>query len=66
MKGRRTPPKITIDQAAAEMLARPGLYILEIRHDDDCPTIRTQRAEHCTCKDVEQHLVRWSEGWSSQ
>lgn len=39
----------------------PGLYILEIRHDDDCPTIRTLRIDDCTCSQVEEVLVRWED-----
>ena len=37
---------------------KPGVYILNIRHDDGCPTIRTQRMSDCTCKTVDQEITR--------
>lgn len=33
----------------------PGLHVLEIRHDDNCPTLCTGRMDDCTCTTV--HLV---------
>jgi hypothetical protein len=36
----------------------PGVYILNVRHDDDCPTLRTQRMDDCTCTNVEQVLLQ--------
>ena len=46
-RGRTSAPHATF---------KPGVYILNVRHDDDCPTIRTQRMSECTCKEVEQVL----------
>ncbi len=46
---RRSAPHATI---------KPGVYVLNIQHDDGCPTIRTQRASECTCKQVDQVLKR--------
>ena len=31
-----------------------GVYVLNIQHDDTCPTIRTQRMSDCTCTNVKQ------------
>jgi hypothetical protein len=36
---------------------KPGLYVLNIQHDDGCPTIRTQRESECTCSEVLERLV---------
>lgn len=58
MKGRTPPPRITVADAAQMMFDRPGTYVLEIRHDDACPTIRTQDERLCTCKTVEHVLVK--------
>ena len=64
MKGRRTPPRtpplVNLDiEALKQALAgsEQGLFLLDIRHDDNCPTIRSQRAEDCTCMVVE-HVIR--------
>ncbi len=40
---------------------KPGVYVLEIRHDDGCPTLRTQRGGDCTCKEVDQVIKRVSD-----
>lgn len=48
-RGRPVPPHAQL---------KPGVYVLEIRHDDDCPTIQTQRSSDCTCKQVGQVLQR--------
>ena len=34
-------------------LLAPGVHIVEIRHDDGCPTLRTRQMEDCTCKMVQ-------------
>lgn len=39
-------------------LLAPGLTIVEVRHDSDCPTLRTQRADDCTCKSTQTVLKR--------
>ncbi len=44
--------------AAPHAPLKSGVYILEIRHDDNCPTIRTQRESDCTCKQVGHALLR--------
>lgn len=31
-------------------LLPPGLTIVEVRHDDDCPTLKTRRMDDCRCK----------------
>jgi hypothetical protein len=36
---------------------KPGLYVLNIQHDDGCPTIRSQRQSDCTCSEVLERLV---------
>lgn len=61
-RGRTVPPKNpTIEQMLAQ-LQQPGLYILEYKHNDGCPTIRTQRWHDCTCNDdVDHYLVRYDE-----
>ena len=46
-RGRPVPPHAHL---------KPGVYVLNVQHDDGCPTIRTQRASECTCKQVEQTL----------
>jgi len=48
-RGRPVPPHAQL---------KPGVYLLETRHDDRCPTIRTQRSGDCTCKQVDQMLQR--------
>lgn len=35
-------------------LLAPGVHILEIRHDDGCPTLKSRRMDDCTCRTVEQ------------
>lgn len=32
-----------------EHIEAGGVYSLEIRHDDDCPTLKTQSLRDCTC-----------------
>lgn len=36
---------------------KTGVYVLNIQHDDSCPTLRTQRQFDCTCSEVGQRLV---------
>lgn len=33
------------------------LNILQIRHDDDCPTIKSQRSEDCTCEENTARMI---------
>jgi hypothetical protein len=45
-----------------EMLSSEGrgkVAILEVRHDDGCPTIKTQRDSDCTCERVDYNLVQY-------
>lgn len=54
MKITKLPSDVTTyEQGYAYMLEhpRPGLFILQVCHDDWCPTIKTQRAKDCapTC-----------------
>lgn len=37
---------------------KSGVYILEVRHDDGCPTLRTHRSSDCTCTQVDQVFKR--------
>jgi hypothetical protein len=61
-RGRYVPPRNpTVEQMAAQM-NQPGLYILEFKHNDGCPTIRSQRWQDCTCgDDVDHELVPFVE-----
>lgn len=34
---------------ATEHIDEPGIYYQPVRHDDDCPAIRTQSLTDCTC-----------------
>jgi hypothetical protein len=43
--------------AAPHANLKPGFYVLNVQHDDGCPTIRSQRQSDCTCSEVEQRLV---------
>lgn len=61
MKG-RTPPPPSAQQARVQalidhLIGQPGCYVLEIRHDDGCPTIVSQDERQCTCKEVEQQII---------
>lgn len=43
---------------------KPGLFIIEVQHDDKCPTIRTQNNSDCnprTCR-PDFYLVQVGEG----
>lgn len=60
MKGRRTPPRITPDDAARLMTEQPGLYILHVAHDDWCQTLRTGNGLDCNCS-PETTLERYQE-----
>jgi hypothetical protein len=40
----------TVADAARIVQSQPGLYILKVEHDDDCPALRTQRMEDCRCR----------------
>ncbi len=47
-RGRPVPPHATL---------KPGVYVLNIQHDDGCPTIRTQRESECTCAEVIERIL---------
>lgn len=51
MKARKLPPEITTYEAAHAWLVKhhgkPGLIMLQVFHDDFCPTIRTGNAADC-------------------
>lgn len=36
---------------------RDGYFELQIRHDDDCATIRSQCMADCTCQELEQQII---------
>jgi hypothetical protein len=62
MRGRTPPPRQaapTVEQMAARLAGQTGLFMLEYRHDDGCPTIDTQRWEDCTCDQVDHQLLRY-------
>lgn len=63
MRGRTVPPRQqapTVAQMAARIAGQPGLFMLEYRHEDTCPTITSQRTEDCTCGDMVDHrLLRY-------
>ena len=55
------PAPLNIDQIAALICEKPGLWLLEYRHDDGCKAQRTQSLDDCTCE-PDVYLVRpWSE-----
>lgn len=37
---------------------RPGLFIMEVKHDDGCPALETQRLADCTCTEVEHGPIQ--------
>jgi hypothetical protein len=60
-KGRRVPPltladRVVLDQAAQQMRARPGLWILRVEHDSWCRYFKTGDDTQCNCE-PDQHLV---------
>lgn len=58
-KARRPQPRrISIDQLAALLSNSAGLLLLEYRHEDGCPTIRSQRSDDCTCGDAVEVTAR--------
>jgi hypothetical protein len=36
---------------------KPGYFELQIRHDDDCATIRSQDMTDCTCSTLEREVI---------
>jgi hypothetical protein len=70
-KGRRTPPppfkpitpaNPTLEEMLAAITGRSGLFMVSYEHDRGCPTVKTQRMEHCTCKQVDHRLLAYDEG----
>jgi hypothetical protein len=66
-KGRRVPPFVPITRVnppieeMAQVVTRPGLYMLSFEHNDGCPTIISQRWDDCTCgDDVDHRLLRYA------
>lgn len=49
--------KVRRRPSAPHATIKPGVYVLNIQHDDGCLTIRTQRPSDCTCTEVGQRLV---------
>ncbi len=47
--GRPVPPVTEIKPG--------GFYVVNVQHDDGCPTIHTQRESDCTCSEVLERLV---------
>ncbi len=41
-----------------------GAYVLNVRHDDFCPTLKSQRMADCTCASVEQRLFDAATYWA--
>ena len=52
-RGRPVPPRAPLDPG--------GLYILEIQHDDLCPTLSTGDFDLCTCEEVIEKITRWQD-----
>jgi len=46
-RGRSVPPHAQL---------KSGVYVLNIQHNDGCPTLRTQRMGDCTCSTVNSAL----------
>ena len=61
MRGRTLPPPSAQQQRVKAILdylqGQPGCFVLEVQHDDGCPTIASQDERQCTCKAVEQQLI---------
>lgn len=36
---------------------RDGYYEVQILHDDDCRTIRTQNMDDCSCQELEEQII---------
>jgi hypothetical protein len=63
MKGRYAPPlaeREVIAEAAQAIAQRPGLWVLQIRHDDWCETLRTGQPARCNCQ-PDQRLVQYDD-----
>lgn len=52
MSNRRKPRKPRKHPSAPHASIKSGVYVLNIQHDDGCPTIRTQRMGDCSCPTV--------------
>jgi hypothetical protein len=52
-RGRTMPPRIPL---------QPGVYLLEVAHDCQCPTLDSGNMNDCTCTAIEEMLVRLSNG----
>jgi hypothetical protein len=61
MKGRTPPPKRgpALEDILAALVGQSGVFMLEYRHDDGCPTIASQDMNDCTCQVVEHDLLRY-------
>lgn len=53
-------------QLAPHANLKPGLYIMEVEHDNGCPALRTQRMGDCTCQSVNQRLHRYADWRAGQ
>ena len=63
MKGRYAPllaEREIIAEAARAIIQKPGLWIMEIMHDDWCEIVRTGQSARCNCQ-PEQRLVQYND-----
>lgn len=49
-RGRPVPPRTPL---------QPGVYVMHVGHDDDCPTLRTLDMNDCTCTTIQEMLVQY-------
>ncbi len=38
------------EELTRALAGKSGLFVLEYKHDDSCPTIKTQSFSNCTCE----------------
>jgi hypothetical protein len=59
-KQRAAPIRITPAAASGLASGRPGLYLIEHRHDPGCPAAVTQRGDDCRC-DPDTRIVSYAD-----
>lgn len=53
------PTNPSVDEMVTAQGGQSGLFMLRFEHDRSCKTIRSQRWEDCTCRDVDHRLLRF-------
>ncbi len=53
------PKNPSIELMTAVLTRSAGVFLVEVRHDDGCPTITSQREEQCICNDTEHVLLKF-------